>query len=257
MSGKHAIRLTDTFEELLGPAIKDQLRAIGGRVYDVVAPAVDQARQTADAAARREAFVDAHAVAAAIFEAECMGYFHNVSGGLDLFKSLACETGCTFCCALKVEITAFEAAALWAGLQGSEWAAQRDALVATAPRTTNLDTEARRQARIACALLADGRCAPYSIRPYACRGMFATDAADCERVLNTPPGQALPPVRSPAVPRALASVFGAGVNAALAEKGVQHDFLELNAALATLVKRPAAFDEWLGGQRVFTPAAPG
>ena len=49
----------------------------------------------------------------------------------------------------------------------------------------------------------------------------------------------------------------AGINAALAEKGVQHDFLELNAALATLVKWPAAFDEWLAGQRVFAPAAPG
>lgn len=257
MLSKDKIRLSDTFEQMLSPVIKDQLRAIGGRVYDVVAPAVDQARRAGDAAGRYQAFVEGHGLAAAIFESECLGYFHNVPGGLDLLNSLACKAGCAFCCELKVEITAFEAAAIWAGLQGDDWAAQRDALVATAPRTAGLDTEGRRRARIACGLLTEGRCAPYAIRPYACRGLFATNAADCERVLNAPPGQPLPPVRSPAVPRALGAVFGAGANAALADKGVQHDFLELNAALATLINQPAAFDEWLSGKRVFTQAAAG
>jgi Putative zinc- or iron-chelating domain len=251
------IRLTDVFEQMLSPVLKDQLRAIGGRVYDIVAPAVDQARRETDEALQREAFVDAHAVAAAIFEAECSGYFHNVPGGLDLLKSLACKAGCAFCCELKVEITAFEAAAMWAGLRGDEWARQRTALAAVGPRTLPLDTEGRRRARIPCALLVDGQCSVYASRPYGCRGFFATDAADCERVLKTPAGQTLPAVRSPAVPRALASVFGAGVNAALADKGVQHDFLELNSALATLLGRPDAFGVWLSGGRVFTPAASG
>jgi len=257
MADVSKIRLTDQFEQMLSPVLKDQLRAIGGRVCDVVAPAVDQARRESDTARQREAFVDAHAVAAAIFESECAGYFHNVPGGLDLFKSLACKAGCAFCCELKVEITAFEAAAMWAGLQGEEWVRQRAAAAAIGPRTASLDTEGRRRARIPCALLLDGQCSVYAFRPYGCRGFFATDAADCERVLNTPAGVPLPPVRSPAVPRALASVFGAGVNAALADKGLQHDFLELNSALATLISRPDAFATWLGGARVFTPAAPG
>ncbi|MBV8534916.1 MAG: YkgJ family cysteine cluster protein [Alphaproteobacteria bacterium] len=249
------IRLNNVFEQMLTPAIKDQLRAIGGRVYDVVAPAIDQARRESDVALQCEAFVDAHALAAAIFEAECSGYFHNVPGGLDLLKSLACKSGCAFCCELKVEVTAFEAAAIWAGLRSEQWARQREALAATGPRTAPLDTEARRRAHIPCALLTDGQCAVYEFRPYGCRGFFATDAADCERVLKTPPGMKLPPVRSPAVPRALASAFAAGANAALADKGLQHDFLELNSAIAALVSRPAAFGEWLAGGRVFTRAA--
>lgn len=249
------IRLNNVFEQMLSPAIKDQLRAIGGRVYDVVAPAVDQARRETDEARRREAFVDAHALAAAIFESECTGYFHNVPGGMDLFQSLACKPGCAFCCELKVEITAFEAAAIWAGLHGDEWAGQREAVAAVGPRTAPLDSEARRRARIPCALLADGQCAAYQFRPYGCRGFFATNAADCERVLKTAPGMTLPPVQSPAVPRALASAFAGGANAALADKGLQHDFLELNSAVATLVSRPKAFGEWLAGGRVFTRAA--
>jgi hypothetical protein len=249
------IRLNDVFEKMLSPAIKDQLRAIGGRVYDVIAPAVDQARRETDAARQRKAFIDAHALATAIFEAECNGYFHNVPGGMDLFKSLACKAGCAFCCNLKVEITAFEAAAIWAGLQGDEWGRQREALAATGPQTAPLDSEARRRARIPCALLVDGQCTAYRFRPYGCRGFFATNAADCESVLKTPPGLPLPPVRSPAVPRALASAFAAGANAALADKGLQHDFLELNSAVATLLSRPDAFGEWLAGGRVFIRAA--
>lgn len=249
------IRLTDVLEKMLDPGTKGQLRAIGGRVYDVVTPAVDQARRETDPALQRAAFAEAHAVAASIFESECTGYFHNVPGGLDLFKSLACKPGCTFCCELKVEISAFEAAAIWAGMHGDEWAERRNAVTAAAPRTASLNTEARRRARLACALLADGQCSVYAARPYACRGLFATDAADCERVLKTPPGRPLPAVRSPAVPRALATVFGAGANLALADKGVQHDFLELTSALATLINRDGAFAEWLGGGRVFTPAA--
>ena len=256
--GKDAIRLTDTFERMLSPGLKDQLRAIGGRVYDVVGPAIDHARRAGDDAARGEAVADAHAIAAAIFESECLGYFHNVPGGLDLFNSLACKSGCTFCCELKVEVTAFEVVAIWAGLQGAEHESRRAAILATAPRTARLDTEARRRARILCGLLdEDKTCAVYAARPYGCRGMFATNAADCEGVLKAPPGVPLPPVRSPAVPRALSIAFAAGANAALADKGVQHDLLEINAGLAALISRPAALGEWLDGKKVFTPAAPG
>lgn len=258
MAGKGAIRLSDTFEQLLSPGLKEQLRAIGGRVYDVVGPAIDQARRAPDDAGRRDALGEAHAIATAIFDAECMGYFHNVPGGLDLFKSLACKSGCTFCCELKLEVTTFEAGAIWAGLQGAGHAREREALLTVGPRTASLDTEARRRARIPCALLdTAGACSIYTIRPYGCRGFFATNAADCESVLTAPAGGPLPPVRSPAVPRALASAFAAGANAALAEKGVQHDLVEINSALAALVRDPAALGAWLDGQRVFTPAVPG
>src|SRR5512135_1154810 len=121
MSGKDQIRLPEPFEQMLSPVIKDQLRAIGGRVYDVVGLTVDQARQAGAETGRRDAFSEGQGLATAIFESECVGYFHNVPGGLDLFNSLACKAGCTFCCELKVEITAFEAAAIWAGLQDADW----------------------------------------------------------------------------------------------------------------------------------------
>jgi hypothetical protein len=256
VSRRTDLRLPDIFEQLLDPALKEQLRAIGGRVYDLVAPAIDEARAGHDDLARLRPLSDAHAMAVAVFESECLGYFHNVPGGLDLLNSLACKAGCTFCCELKVEVTGLEAAVLW-GMVSRDRADRRQPILDTAPRTAGQDTEARRVARIPCALLANGQCSAYTVRPYACRGMFATDAQDCERVLTTPAGLPLPPVRSPAVPRALSAAFASGVNAAQADSGLQHEFFELHSALATLLDRPDALQAWLSGERVFTPAVPG
>lgn len=254
MTAKDRIRLPQMYEQNLGGQIKSQLRAIGVRIYNIVAPAIQEARSAADEPASLRPLAAAHDTAIAVFESESLGYFHNVAGGLELLRSLACKAGCAFCCNLKVDITALEAAVLWAGLAGDAHAAQRQALVETAPRTMGLDTEGRRQARIPCALLVEGSCSVYAHRPYGCRGLFSTNAADCERVLLTAPGVPLPPIRSPSVPRGLSAIFGAGVNAALEDCGLQSDFLELNSALATFINRPTTLQDWLAGLRVF-PAA--
>jgi hypothetical protein len=211
VSARDSLALPKVFEAALSPAIKGQLKAIGQRAHDLVTPSLDEARASTSEAARREILMAAHTLALSVFESECLGYFHNVPGGLDLLNSLACKAGCTFCCELRVEVTALEAVAIWD----------------------------------------DGTCAVYASRPYACRGMFSVSAADCEAVMTTRPGAALPPVKSPAVPRALSAIFFAGVNAALKDKGLQHDGLELNSAVATLIARPAALDEWLAGKKVF------
>ncbi len=243
--------LPQIFENLLNPALKEQLRAIGGRVRDLVLLAVTEARAALPGLARLAPLVEAHASAIAIFESECLGYFHNVPGGLELQRALACKPGCTFCCELKIEITILEAVAIWRDLSDDSHAGQRAAVAEVAPRIATLNTEARRMARITCPLLAEGMCTVHDRRPYACRGLFSMDAAGCERALTAPAGVKVPPIRSPAVPRALSAAFGAGVNAALARAGLQHDILELSSALATLIARPTAADDWLSGKNVF------
>lgn len=251
VSARDNLTLPQIYEAALSPVIKGQLKAIGQRVHDLVTPSLDEARAAGSEAARREILMAAHTLALSVFESECLGYFHNVPGGLDLLASLACKPGCTFCCELRVEVTALEAVAIWGELTGAAFEPVRQAVTSKGPRTQNLDDEGRRQARIPCALLKDGMCSVYANRPYACRGMFATDAKDCEAVMTAPPGAALPPVQSPAVPRALSAIFYAGVNAALKDRGLQHDGLELNSAVATLIDRPAALGEWLAGKPVF------
>jgi hypothetical protein len=259
VSRRENLKLGAVFEQALDPSIKRQLYMIGARVYDLVAGSVTDARRGADIAAALEPLAAAHTMAINIFESECEGYFHNVPGGLELKQSLACKSGCAFCCHVKVELTAFEAVAIWSELRGPAFAGQRAKAAEQAPRLGKLTTEGRRVAAEACPLLVDNVCSVYATRPYVCRGMFATSASDCESVLKTPSGAPLPAIRSPAVPRALSSAFAAGVNAALADQGLQSDLLELTAAfatLATLARREAAVTDWLAGQKVFEPTLP-
>jgi hypothetical protein len=251
MSARSAIRLPKQFRAAVDKAIQDQLVAIGQRVYDLVAPSVDEARGSGNAAAKRDVLMAGHAAAVSVFESECLGYFHNVRGGLDVLNALACKAGCTFCCELRVEVTALEAVAIWGELAagGNEFVARN--VTDTAPRTQNLDDERRRQARIPCGLLREGNCATYASRPYACRGMYSMSAVECQAVMLAPPRAPLPVIRSPAVPRALAGIFFVGINAALKDKRLQNDTLELNSAVAALIARPAALDDWLEGKKVF------
>jgi Fe-S-cluster containining protein len=256
LSRRDNLKLANVYEQSLDAGLKDQLRLIGARIYDLVTLGIADARKAGEPDAVLQSVADAHKGAVTVFESECEGYFHNVQGGLELKRSLDCGTGCAFCCHLKVEITAFEAVALWAELGTDTHAAQRQTAVANAPRLSRMTTEARRVARDPCALLVDNKCSVYETRPYVCRGMFSTSAQDCERVLMAPAGAALPTIRSPAVPRALASVFAAGANAALADQGLQYDLIELNSAFATLANSKTAVADWLAGRRVFEPTLP-
>lgn len=245
-----AITLPGSIEALDNEPVKAQLRAIGERVRDIVAAGANMARSEGSI----NSLLAAHAVAVKIFETESAGYFRHVSGGEALKASLACWPGCSFCCHLYVEVTPLEAVALWNALRDDRHAAPRRRIAETAPRVTGLAPEPRRAARLPCPLLANGQCALYETRPFACRGLYSTSAQACEAVLSTPIGVPLPQIRSPAVPRALAAVLGIGINAALGDAGLQNQTLELVAALDTLERDPGAASRWLAGERVFAPA---
>jgi hypothetical protein len=244
-----AITLPGSIEALGDEAVKAQLRAIGERVRDIIATGIGMARADGTLAS----LIAAHGVAAKIFEAESAAYFQHVTGGEALRQSLDCKPGCTFCCHLYVEVTPLEAVALWNTLRAEHHQAQRQAVTDTAPRVAGLPPEPRRAARLPCPMLAEGVCAVYETRPFACRGLYSTSAKACETVLNMPVGADLPPIRSPAVPRALAAVLGIGINAALGDAGIQNETLELTQALDALERDPGAASRWLAGERVFAP----
>jgi hypothetical protein len=239
--------LPASVEALSDTALKDQLRAIAARVRDVVAAGLRDARAAPDAPSRLRHMLAGHAAAMRIFENESAGYFHNVPGGLELKRSFACTAGCAFCCHLHVDVTALEALAIAAALSDS----QRQAVTETAPRVRGLSVDARRAARIPCALLAEGVCSVYETRPAACRALYSTDALACEQVLLAPAGAKLPPIRSPAVPRALADSVAAGINTAVLDQGLQAGLFELTVALDAVVRDPDAAARWLAGERIF------
>lgn len=240
--------LPSIIEAISDEPVKVQLRAIGERIRDIIATGISMAR----AEGTFTSLLAAHAVAARIFEAESAAYFKYVTGGEELLRSLACKPGCTFCCHLYVEVTPLEAVAAWSALRDESHRNQRQSVATNAPRVAGLPPDQRRAAKVACAMLADGACSIYETRPFACRGLYSTSAEACAAALDTPVGRPLPPIRSPALPRVLAAMLGVGINAGLADTGVQNDSLELTTALDELERNPDFPARWLAGERVFS-----
>jgi len=241
--------LPSIIEAISDEPVKVQLRAIGERMRDLIAMGVGMAR----AEGTLTSLLNAHAVAVRIFEAESAAYFKYVTGGEELLRSLACKPGCVFCCHLYVEVTPLEAVAAWNTLREERYHDQRRAVSDNAARAIGLPPDQRRAAKVPCAMLSSsGACSIYETRPFACRGLYSTSAQACEAALNTPVGIPLPPIRSPALPRALAAIVGVGINAALADTGIQNETLELTTALDTLERHPDFPARWLAGERVFS-----
>lgn len=243
-----ALILPSLIEAVSDESVKTQLRSIAERMRDIIATGVGMARNEGTL----RLLLAAHAVAVRIFEAESAAYFKYVTGGEELLKSLDCKSGCTFCCHLYVEVTPLEAMAAWSALRDERFQPQRQAVIENAARAAGLPPDQRRAARIPCAMLVEGGCSIYETRPFACRGLYSTNARACEAALNTPVGMPLPQIRSPALPRVLAAVVGSGINAALADTGIQSDTLELTTALEALERNPDFPARWLAGERVFS-----
>lgn len=165
---------------------------------------------------------------------------------------LVCTAGCAWCCHLKFAVTAPEVIALKAHLDGlpddiREHALER--IVAVDAKTRGMSTSQRLAARIACPLLADGRCIAYASRPAACRAANSYDAAGCERALSEPT-KAIRVANSPIAVSMCDATRGAASVTAM-EAGLDGRLLELNAALRIAVERPNAAEQWSRGQPAF------
>jgi Fe-S-cluster containining protein len=90
-------------------------------------------------------------------------------------RPLACGNGCSWCCHLHVDAKAPEIFLIADYVKDilapapEEIDALKQRLTTVAARTEGLDPGRRALAKIPCALLVDGRCSVYKVRPLACR----------------------------------------------------------------------------------------
>ena len=153
----------------------------------------------------------------------------------------ACAAGCSHCCHLTVEVSAPEASLIAAHLRATE-SPKRQAQIAAQVRTTalrvrGLSPEERVRAAVPCALLHEGQCSVYDVRPLGCRSWNSRDAGVCAKVMADGSGD-LRPVQDQR-PFGIESGVRAGFTAALKEVGFAEraeERLELNAALAAALE---------------------
>jgi Fe-S-cluster containining protein len=170
-------------------------------------------------------------------------------------RPFACREGCAWCCHKMVGTTQPEVFRIARFLQDTLPA---DAYAATVARVEKIKQERERlridgwaAKRLPCALLVDGRCSVYPVRPLTCRGFNSSEAAACERsVVSRDRGKV--PIFEPQL--RIATFVLDGTRAGLAELGMKSDLLELNAALGIAFGLADAETRWLQGEPVFASA---
>jgi Fe-S-cluster containining protein len=97
---------------------------------------------------------------------------------------VACQPRCDYCCHLRVEVFAHEAAALLHHLRTraspSEAALIEQRIRANAERVDALTAAQHRSAGLACAFLRDGLCSAHDLRPSSCAAYHSLSRERCE-----------------------------------------------------------------------------
>jgi hypothetical protein len=153
---------------------------------------------------------------------------------------IACRAGCNFCCHLRVMVYPHEAIALFRYL-GSRMPREqanvvRQRLMDGAPRS-------------ACAFLVDGKCSAYEVRPGACAGYHSLSREHCEKTYNDPAGS---PEGTPVLQalRYISEEMADGIDAGLADAGLSGTRMELQAAVAALIRNPSLIAKWRAGREL-------
>jgi Fe-S-cluster containining protein len=167
----------------------------------------------------------------------------------------ACKEGCDWCCHLTVGTSVPEVVRVLEYLRQN---LSPDAFGALRERVLRLD-EQRRERRAAgrdeaglpCALLVNHRCTAYPVRPLMCGGFNSSDAAECERFVQSS-GQSPVPLYAPQL--RLAAFILDGTVAGLSDAGLTGERVELTAALRIALEVPGAVERFLAGEPVFAAA---
>ena len=164
---------------------------------------------------------------------------------------LACKKGCSTCCSRPVVATAPSVLRLATWLRARLRPEQLGELlrrVAAIDDVTHGKTMTpKERPPTPCALLVDGACSAYEVRPFVCRAWNAVDAEDCKRALSKDGLE----MRFDLYQRTTYASVEQGVKSALSDAGLDGADLELMAALRVALEREDASRAWLAGEPVF------
>lgn len=148
--------------------------------------------------------------------------------------TLACKSGCSWCCHFTVDVRAVEVVRIVEliaqRMTPQEQERVRGEIRRNAALLRELDDVERMQQNIRCAFLSEGKCTVYEARPQTCRNYHATSAAGCQQSFEQPDNLDIDPEFAPLTYQ----VGGAHVDAfskALIDAGYDAAVYEMNVAL--------------------------
>jgi Fe-S-cluster containining protein len=161
--------------------------------------------------------------------------------------TLACRSGCSWCCHFTVDVRAVEVFRIidyLAGLTSIEQLRLRERIERNGRTLAELNEEERARTNIECAFLSAGRCSIYSVRPQTCRNYHATDASGCQQAFEQPDNEDIDPDFAPLVYQTGQAHVEAFARA-LGDADFNTEVYELNAALMAVLNDPAARSRFL------------
>ena len=176
--------------------------------------------------------------------------------------TLACRSGCTWCCYFTVDVRAAEVFRILDFVQQSftpeEKARVYGEVRANSVVLRKLGEGERVTRNVKCPFLNEGRCTAYAARPQSCRNYHATNVAGCRQSYEEPENLDIDPDFAPGVYQAGGAHVEA-VSAAMREAGYDVNAYELNCALDAALSDPGARERFesrlkpfagLGGEEV-------
>lgn len=155
--------------------------------------------------------------------------------------TLACKSGCFWCCYFTVEVRPVEVVRIVDFMQTQMEAEDRARIAAeihtNAAALASLDEDARLRHNLKCPFLHLGRCSIYPVRPQTCRNYHATNAAGCEKAYREPENDDIDPEFAPLVYQSGGAHVDA-FSAVMADAGYDVAAYELNAALDVALTEP-------------------
>jgi len=176
----------------------------------------------------------------------------------------ACTAGCAWCCHQQVAAAPAEILAIAdhvvRNFTPPARAALLDRLAALDARSRGLGLWGRAGLKTPCALLVDGQCSVYEVRPLRCRGVYSRNADHCRWAMETPdevfgnPDRHAKPGPYPVEPAKIMDAALTGMARAFNEFGLAWEALELTAALRLALETPDSATRYLAGAPIFAGA---
>ena len=167
---------------------------------------------------------------------------------------LACKAGCSYCCHFKVGARAEEVFQIvdYVRTKFSAPRLQRlqEDVARNAATMRGKTSEEQLAVNLPCALLDNGQCSVYAVRPASCRKFHATDVAGCKQSFDEPENLAIPHSMVPGLLHT-GDAHVKGLRQAFADSGYDGYTYELNAALAAALSDGTPKRRFEKGKKAF------
>jgi len=157
---------------------------------------------------------------------------------------IACVAGCTFCCHQRVNVLPHEAVAIARRVRTAfapeERAALEQRILDNARRVDALTPGQHRSANLRCALLVEGQCSVYDVRPSVCAAYHSLSRDRCRHSFENPESIGTPRNSRPALRplREAADSIAAALETAFRDAGLPADKGELHQRLRAELAEP-------------------